>query len=64
MYSKDGTRFRFCLSLRKLNQNMVPFVIITEVRNFFDARPGSFQIQNGGCVIRVCYGLSWQFSQS
>ena len=38
-------------------------MIIRHLGNF-DALPASFQIQNGGCVIRVYYGLSWKFSQS
>ena len=38
-------------------------MIILHVGNF-DAIPASFQIQNGGCVIRVYYGLSQRFSTS
>ena len=38
-------------------------MIICHLSNF-DARPASFQIENGGYVIRVFYGLSSRFSQS
>ena len=38
-------------------------MIICHLSNF-DGCPISFHIENGGCVIRVFYGLYWRFCQS